>query len=141
MAAQPAVPNELELALTWIGFDAARALTEDLRDFDSMGQLSEKDITKLASGYASRTIAEGRIHFGLARTKRLQALLHWVQDFQRVGEEATTENVNQPCSCTDFQNLTNRENPFIRRYNRSSNEVNTVLQSGFFPDILWRIEF
>jgi len=41
----------------------------------------------------------------------------------------------------DFQNLTNRENPFIRRYNRSSNEVNTVLQSGFFPDVLWRIQF
>jgi len=41
----------------------------------------------------------------------------------------------------DFQNLTNRENPFTRRYNRSSNEVRTVLQSGFFPDILWRIQF
>lgn len=41
----------------------------------------------------------------------------------------------------DFQNLTNRENPFTKRYNRSTNEVNTVLQSGFFPDILWRIQF
>lgn len=41
----------------------------------------------------------------------------------------------------DFQNLNNRENPFTRRYNRSTNEVNTVLQSGFFPDILWRIQF
>ncbi len=41
----------------------------------------------------------------------------------------------------DFQNLTNRENPFTRRYNRSSNEVRTVLQSGFFPDIMWRIQF
>ena len=41
----------------------------------------------------------------------------------------------------DFQNLTNRENPFSRRFNRSTNEVNTVLQSGFFPDIMWRIQF
>ncbi|MDF1694473.1 MAG: carboxypeptidase-like regulatory domain-containing protein [Saprospiraceae bacterium] len=41
----------------------------------------------------------------------------------------------------DFQNLTNRENPFTRRYNRSKNQVDTVLQSGFFPDILWRIQF
>jgi len=41
----------------------------------------------------------------------------------------------------DFQNLTNRENPFTRRYNRQTNEVNTVLQSGFFPDILWRTQF
>jgi len=41
----------------------------------------------------------------------------------------------------DFQNILNRENPFTKRYNRSTNEVNTVLQSGFFPDILWRIQF
>jgi len=41
----------------------------------------------------------------------------------------------------DFQNLTDRENPFTLRYNRSSQSVNTVLQSGFFPDILWRIQF
>lgn len=41
----------------------------------------------------------------------------------------------------DFQNLTNRENPFTKRYNRARNEVDTVLQSGFFPDILWRIQF
>jgi len=41
----------------------------------------------------------------------------------------------------DFQNVTNRENPFTRRYNRSRDRVDTVLQSGFFPDILWRIQF
>ncbi len=41
----------------------------------------------------------------------------------------------------DFQNILNRENPFTERYNRSTGEVNTVLQSGFFPDILWRIQF
>ena len=41
----------------------------------------------------------------------------------------------------DFQNILNRENPFTKRYNRSTGEVNTVLQSGFFPDILWRIQF
>ncbi len=41
----------------------------------------------------------------------------------------------------DFQNITNRENVFINRYNNRTNEVNTVLQSGFFPDILYRIQF
>lgn len=41
----------------------------------------------------------------------------------------------------DFQNVTNRENPFTRRYNRARDRVDNVLQSGFFPDILWRIQF
>lgn len=41
----------------------------------------------------------------------------------------------------DFQNVTNRENIFVNRYNRVTNEVNTVLQSGFFPDLLYRVQF
>jgi len=41
----------------------------------------------------------------------------------------------------DFQNITNRENVFINRYNVQTNEVNTTLQSGFFPDILYRVQF
>jgi len=41
----------------------------------------------------------------------------------------------------DFQNVTNRENVFVNRYNRVSNAVNTVNQIGFFPDILYRVRF
>lgn len=41
----------------------------------------------------------------------------------------------------DFQNLTNQENVFVRRYNRQTNEVNEVLQRGFFPDFLYRVQF
>jgi len=41
----------------------------------------------------------------------------------------------------DFQNLTNRENVFANRYNRVTNEVNTLYQSGFFPDLLYRVQF
>jgi len=41
----------------------------------------------------------------------------------------------------DFQNITNRENVFVNRYNRVTDEVNTVYQSGFFPDIMYRIQF
>lgn len=41
----------------------------------------------------------------------------------------------------DFQNVTNNENIFVRRYNQLTNEVNDVFQSGFFPDILYRIQF
>ncbi len=41
----------------------------------------------------------------------------------------------------DLQNITNNDNIFARRYNEVSNEVNNVYQSGFFPDLLYRVQF
>ncbi|RNL93510.1 TonB-dependent receptor [Sinomicrobium pectinilyticum] len=41
----------------------------------------------------------------------------------------------------DFQNITNRDNIFLQRYNESSATINTLYQRGFFPDILYRIQF
>jgi len=41
----------------------------------------------------------------------------------------------------DIQNVLNRENIFVQRYNRQSNEVNNVLQTGFFPDFMYRVQF
>ncbi len=41
----------------------------------------------------------------------------------------------------DFQNVTNNQNVFANRYNPQTNQVNTVYQSGFFPDLLYRVQF
>ena len=41
----------------------------------------------------------------------------------------------------DLQNITNRTNEFVRRYNEVTDEINTVEQIGFFPDVLYRIQF
>ena len=41
----------------------------------------------------------------------------------------------------DLQNITNHENVFIQRYNASTGKVNTINQIGFFPDILYRVQF
>lgn len=41
----------------------------------------------------------------------------------------------------DFQNVLNRENEFVRRYNEITDQVNTVTQNGFFPDVMYRIQF
>ncbi|MFK8163598.1 MAG: TonB-dependent receptor, partial [Lewinella sp.] len=41
----------------------------------------------------------------------------------------------------DFQNLTDNENVFQERYNPATGMVNTVLQSGFFPDFQYRVQF
>jgi hypothetical protein len=41
----------------------------------------------------------------------------------------------------DLQNVTNRENEFVRRYNEVTDEINSVSQIGFFPDVMYRIQF
>jgi hypothetical protein len=41
----------------------------------------------------------------------------------------------------DLQNITNRTNQFVKRYNEVTQEVNVVEQIGFFPDVLYRIQF
>ena len=41
----------------------------------------------------------------------------------------------------DIQNVTNNENIFRRSYNRVTNEVNDILQLGFFPNFIYKVEF
>ncbi|MEM9050837.1 MAG: TonB-dependent receptor [Bacteroidota bacterium] len=41
----------------------------------------------------------------------------------------------------DLQNVTNRENIFVERYNPVTDEINEVNQIGFFPDVMYRIQF
>jgi hypothetical protein len=41
----------------------------------------------------------------------------------------------------DLQNVTNRENVFVDRYNPVTDEINTVTQAGFFPDFMYRFQF
>ncbi len=53
-------------------------------------------------------------------------------------------NSNRKISQTiylDLQNVTARDNVFIQRYNRALGKVGIVNQIGFFPDILYRIQF
>ncbi len=41
----------------------------------------------------------------------------------------------------DIQNLTNQDNIFRTAYNRNTNEVNDILQIGFFPNFIYKLEF
>lgn len=41
----------------------------------------------------------------------------------------------------DLQNVTNKENIFVRRYNEVTDQIDEVNQIGFFPDILYRFQF
>lgn len=41
----------------------------------------------------------------------------------------------------DFQNVTNNQNIFAMEYNEVRNEVGKTYQIGFFPDVMYRVEF
>jgi len=41
----------------------------------------------------------------------------------------------------DIQNVSNNENIFRKSYNRVTNEVNDILQLGFFPNFIYKVEF
>ena len=86
--------NNMDQNPTWIGCNtiACRdALQIDIAQFGDMLQLTKKDISDLEYSYSKHTAADGRLIFGLQRTKRLKSMMHWVQDFAIVSE---TTNIN-----------------------------------------------
>ena len=91
----------IKQALFWIGFeleDERDAIMSDafttLRDITV---LSEDDIKTLSHSFASRTAADGRLLFGLKRTKYLKGLAHFIQDFYRISK---TPSINGLSSTT-----------------------------------------
>ena len=90
----------MEQALTWIGFtnDANRAaLRIDIAEFEDMLELSEKDISDLEYSYSKRTVGDGRFIFGLQRTKRVKAMIHWVHSLQdSVKSRRSKDSMRQP---------------------------------------------
>jgi hypothetical protein len=41
----------------------------------------------------------------------------------------------------DLQNVLNRKNEFTQRFNQTTGQINRIDQMGFFPDVLYRIQF
>lgn len=88
----------MDTILTWIGFDQ-QATRDRIRDegfgsFEDLMSTKEKDIRDLAESYGRRTLGDGRVIFGLRRIRHLIGLIHWVQDFRRVGEEPSIAGIN-----------------------------------------------
>ena len=86
-------PPVMDTILTWIRVEhddtRKRLLEEGFESFADVLAMREKDVRDLADSYGRRTLADGRAIFGLRRTRYLIGLSHWVQDYQRIGEEPT----------------------------------------------------
>lgn len=78
--------ESMQNLLMTVGFDEGevqRLVQENFGDPEDFRFLNEKDLKTLSETYERRTAANGRLVFGMARTKRLIGLMHWIQDCYR----------------------------------------------------------
>ena len=89
--------NIIDQVLEWIGFTQPQRnrLTQEFDSTDDIREWTDKDVNSLAESFAKRSGAEGKMYFGMARTKRLKSLAHWVRDFERVSKTPTIKGLNQ----------------------------------------------
>lgn len=88
---------------------------------------------------ASRAAGKEILHLDRAFSERLDPYFRWDV---KVGFR--TNSARRKLSQTfylDFQNVTNHRNIFAMRYNEEKGAVGHIDQIGFFPDVLYRIEF
>jgi hypothetical protein len=97
----PAEPPPLvgmESILQTIGFiedeERTSIIQAGLVEFEDFRYLVEKDIRDMADEFGKRTVANGRIVFGLGRTKKLTGVMHWIQDCYRADDAPSHENFN-----------------------------------------------
>ena len=67
--------NDTDQTLTWIGFNTIASrdgLQIDIEKFNDMLEVTKKYISYLEYSYLKRTSADGRLIFGLKKTKRLK---------------------------------------------------------------------
>lgn len=75
----------------------------------------------------------------LAYTERIGDYFRWDVKFG-VRLNSKKRNISHQFFI-DLQNVTNRQNEFVRRFNPVTDQINIVEQIGFFPDIMYRIQF
>ena len=101
VVAVPAVPeiDQLNQCLEWIGFPVENERLSIMQDafttYADIQEMKEKDVTELSASFSRRTNANGRIAFGIRRTKKLMHLLHWVHDATRCSYSPSLDGYTQ----------------------------------------------
>jgi hypothetical protein len=138
MAEMPAIVNPIDLALQWIGFDNV-ATRDRLRDegfstFDDLKSMKEKDIWDLAESYGRRTQGDGRFIFGIRRTRYLLGMIHWVQDFGRVGETPSLIGFDNPEAFREALDIASDRAEVRKVEKEQSDTVSKAADPGRFKD-------
>ena len=90
--------HSIHQILHWIGFtqpQRVQLFNDSLGSYRDMSSFTEKDISDMAAEYSRRTANDGRINFGIRRTKKLQTLIHFIQDFRRTSRDPTIDGMER----------------------------------------------
>jgi hypothetical protein len=91
--------SDMERALTDIGFDDPlqrnRIMAEGFQELREMKNVSSKDLQRMAEDFGRRTVGDGRVIFGMARTKKVVGLMLWVKDAYRCNDTPTIDDLNE----------------------------------------------
>ena len=72
---------EIDKILGYSGFDESAQQTiiaaDGFASYDDILTIGDSDIVNLAKGFFDRTVAAGKISFGLCQTNILKATIHW----------------------------------------------------------------
>ena len=134
----PIDPDSMDQALLWIGFDndatRNRIQVEGYELFNDFKSMKDKGVRDLAESYGRHTAADGRFIFGVRRIRYLIGMIHWVQDFVRVGEVPSLAGYdNGTAFCTALEVAFNRED--VRKIEKEqSDTVSTAADPGKFKD-------
>jgi len=89
----------MHFLLNAIGFNIAEQreliMEAGLADYEDFRHLNDKDIRDMAEEFHKRTIPNGRIIFGLGRTKELIGIMHWIQDCYRASDIPDHNDFNE----------------------------------------------
>lgn len=118
-----------------IGKDKRNALTFDTRLTTSGGRpFSPIDLEATRANLGREVYVDSE-----AYSKRYDAYLRLDVKFGMRLNSASGKVSHQ--FFVDLQNITDRENIFVERYNRVTDRVGPVYQNGFFPDFMYRVQF
>jgi len=91
--------TDMHYLLDAIGFNIAEQreliIQAGLADYEDFRYLNEKDIRDMAEEFGKRTVPNGRIIFGLGRTKKLIGIMNWIQDCHRTSDIPDYSDFNE----------------------------------------------
>ena len=82
----------------WIGFNTESKrdiIYDDLIDsFIAIRMFTETFISDLSTEFGGRTQGNGKTNFGIRRTERTKAVIHWVQENYHISGDTTIIDFN-----------------------------------------------
>jgi hypothetical protein len=134
MAKEEDIDDDIDIILRYCGFAAANdrisIAQDEFKSFEDIMSLSEKDVSSLAKRFAERTVASGKMVFGLRRTNLLRATVHWAQDFRRITRVPTLDGIGAMPNFKAAIEAT-KQRAHIRKHNaEESDSLSTASDPG-----------